>query len=66
MRNPPRTPALPPLPATRAELMALHVAARQRRDDAALGSDAYRAAAEEVARIEVQIARIEEPAPAHS
>ena len=35
------------------------------REAASLGSDEYRAAAEEVARIEVQIARIEEPqAPA--
>ena len=42
--------------------MALHVAARKRRDASPLGSDEYRAAAEEVARIEVQIARIEEPA----
>jgi hypothetical protein len=41
--------------------MALHAAARQRREAAILGSDEYRAAAEEVARIEVQIARIEEP-----
>ena len=45
--------------------MALHVAARKRREAASLGSDEYRAAAEEVARIEVQIARVEEPqAPA--
>jgi hypothetical protein len=51
------------LPTTRAELMALHAAARARREASALGSDAYRAAAEEIARIEVQIARIEEPPP---
>jgi transcription elongation GreA/GreB family factor len=43
--------------------MALHAAARRRREAAALGSDEYRAAAEEIARIEVQIARIEEPPP---
>jgi transcription elongation GreA/GreB family factor len=44
--------------------MTLHAAARQRREAAALGSDEYRAAAEEVARIEIQIALIEEPPPA--
>lgn len=45
--------------------MALHAAARKRREAATLGSAEYRAAAEEIARIEVQIARIEEPqAPA--
>jgi hypothetical protein len=43
--------------------MALHAAARHRREASPLGSDAYRAAAEEIARIEIQIARIEEPAP---
>jgi hypothetical protein len=43
--------------------MELHAAARRRRDASALGSDDYHAAAEEVARIEVEIARIEEPAP---
>lgn len=43
--------------------MELHTAARRRRDASALGSDDYRAAAEEVARIEIEIARIEEPAP---
>jgi hypothetical protein len=43
--------------------MALHAAARQRREASALGSDAYRVAAEEIARIEIQIARIEEPPP---
>jgi len=44
--------------------MELHVEARRRRDSSPLGSDAYRAAAEDVARIEIQIARIEEPSPA--
>jgi hypothetical protein len=43
--------------------MELHAAARLRRDAAPLGSEEYRAAAEEVARIEIQIARIEEPPP---
>jgi hypothetical protein len=40
-------------------LLALHVQARQRRDGAPLGGPEYRAAAEEIAAIEVQIARIE-------
>jgi hypothetical protein len=50
-------------PPTRAGLMVEHAAARQRRDAAALGSDEFRAAAEEVARIEIAIAALEEPAP---
>jgi hypothetical protein len=41
--------------------MERHRAARERRDGAALDSEEYRAAAEEVARIEVEIARAEEP-----
>jgi hypothetical protein len=48
-------------PQTRASLMELHAAARQRRDEAELGSDEFRAAAEEVARIEIAIAALEEP-----
>jgi hypothetical protein len=51
------------LPTTRADLMELHAAARRRRDAVPLGSEGFRAAAEEVARIEIQIARIEEPPP---
>ena len=47
----------------RSELMVLHAAAKGRRDAAPLGSDAYRAACEEVARIEVAIAAAEEPRP---
>ncbi len=47
--------------ATRAALMAEHVQARARRDAAALGSDEYRAACEEVGAIEVRIAAAEEP-----
>ena len=47
----------------RTELMTLHLAARQRREAAPLGSDAYREAAEEIARIEVAIAAAEEPSP---
>ncbi|MEO6349335.1 MAG: hypothetical protein ABIP53_01665 [Candidatus Limnocylindrales bacterium] len=44
-------------------LMEQHRAARARREAAALGSDAYRDAAEEIAHIEVEIARREEPPP---
>jgi hypothetical protein len=47
------------LPATRSELLALHAAARRRRDSAKLGGPDYRAACEEISAIEVQIARIE-------
>jgi hypothetical protein len=47
------------LPASRAELLERHVAARRKRAAAALGSDAYRAAADEIGRIEVRIAAIE-------
>jgi len=47
----------------RTTLMQQHVAARARRDAAPLGSDDYRAAAEEVTRIEVAIAAMEEPKP---
>ena len=43
--------------------MRQHIAARARRDEAALGSDEFRIAAEEVARIEVAIAAMEEPEP---
>jgi transcription elongation GreA/GreB family factor len=47
------------LPETRPELMALHAVARRQRAAAALGSDAYRAACEEIAVIEVRISEIE-------
>ncbi|HEY7828040.1 MAG TPA: hypothetical protein VIB99_07385 [Candidatus Limnocylindrales bacterium] len=47
------------LPRTRAELLALHAQARKHRDSAPLGGPDYRAACEEIAAIEVQIARIE-------
>jgi len=59
--RPPGTTAStdPPLPATREELLQLHRAARRRRDSAPPGTDAYIGASEEVARIEVQIARTE-------
>jgi transcription elongation GreA/GreB family factor len=49
----------PPLPSTRAELMTLHAAARRRRANAAHDSPDYRAACEEIARIEVRISEIE-------
>ena len=55
-------PSATPLPATRSELLALHAAARRRRNAAALGSADHRDACEELARIEVQIARIERAA----
>ena len=41
--------------------MARHVAARRRRDAAALGSADFREASEEIASIEVAIAALEEP-----
>jgi transcription elongation GreA/GreB family factor len=47
--------------ALREQLLVQHRAVRARREAAALGSDEYRAAAEEIARIEVQINRLEEP-----
>jgi hypothetical protein len=43
--------------------MEQHAAAKKRREAARLGSDEFRAAAEEVARIEVAIAALEEPPP---
>jgi hypothetical protein len=48
-----------PLPEDRASLLALHLEARKRRDAAPLMSEARAQAALEIARIEVQIARIE-------
>jgi hypothetical protein len=47
------------LPDTRAELLERHADARRRRAAAPLGGDAYRAAADEIGRIEVRIAAIE-------
>lgn len=47
----------------RVVLLAAHRAARERRERAALGSDDYRAAAEEVGRIEVALNRLTEPQP---
>jgi hypothetical protein len=45
----------------RDDLMAEHSAARARREAAVLGSEDFRAAAEEIARIEVAINQLEEP-----
>jgi transcription elongation GreA/GreB family factor len=50
------------LPKTRPELLELHMAARRRRVAAALGSEEYREACEEIAAIEIRIAEIERPA----
>jgi hypothetical protein len=49
--------------ATRESLTAQHVAAVARRRAAPLGSREFVRASEEVARIEVAIARLEEPPP---
>ena len=50
------------LPATRAELLALHAAARRKRSEAPLGSDAFRAAVDEIGRIEIRIAAVDRAA----
>jgi hypothetical protein len=47
------------LPATREELMARHADARKRRNSAPLDSEAFRAAVDEIGRIEVRVAAIE-------
>jgi hypothetical protein len=47
------------LPGTRPELMALHAEARKRRAAAPLGSEAFRAAVEELGRIEIRIADVD-------
>jgi hypothetical protein len=61
-----RTPAAEHLERARQrdELLVAHREARARREAASLGSDAFRAAAEDIARIEVQINALEEPDPA--
>jgi hypothetical protein len=48
-----------PAPQTREELLEEHAAARRRRNDAPLGSEAFKEAVVEVERIEVEIARLE-------
>jgi hypothetical protein len=50
------------LPASRPELLALHAAARARRNGAALGSPEFRAAVLDLERIEVRIAAIDRAA----
>ena len=47
------------LPATRDELMTRHAEARKRRNNAPLDSEAFRAAVDELGRIEVRVASIE-------
>jgi hypothetical protein len=49
----------PGTPSTREQLLVEHAAARHRRDAAPLGSPAFERASEDVAHIEVEIARIE-------
>jgi len=46
-------------PTTRDELLALHREARKRRNDAVLGGHEWEQAQAEIARIEVEIARME-------
>ena len=47
------------LPGNRDKLIALHAEARRRRASAVLGSEEYRAAADEIGRIEIRIADVE-------
>jgi len=47
------------LPATREELMTRHADARKRRNNSPLDSEAFRAAVDELGRIEVRVAAIE-------
>ncbi len=47
------------LPASREELLDRHAEARRKRNAAPLGSDAHRAAVDEIGRIEVRIAALE-------
>jgi hypothetical protein len=50
------------LPADRRALIGLHADARRRRSAAPLGSEAYRAAVDEIGRIEVRIADVDRAA----
>ena len=50
------------LPADRSALIALHAEARRQRAAAPLGSEAYRAAADEIGRIEIRIADVDRAA----
>jgi hypothetical protein len=47
------------LPSTREELMARHADARKRRNSSPLDSEAFRAAVDELGRIEIRVAAIE-------
>jgi hypothetical protein len=58
MPNQPRSRARKPV-ATRQQLLAQHAEARQRRNAAELGSEAWAEASNEVGRIEIEIARLE-------
>jgi len=55
--NDPQRPAAEPL--TREQLMEEWRAARRRRHAAELGTEAYREACDDIARIEIEIARVE-------
>jgi len=55
----PAAPAPADLAQRRAELLRRHAEARHRRDTAALDSPAYRAAAEDIADIEVRISGLD-------
>jgi hypothetical protein len=57
----PRPAGRKPARKSREELLVEHRAARALREAAPLGSDAYRAAVEEIARIEVAINELQEP-----
>jgi hypothetical protein len=63
MTDPTGEPTAPPTPSPNAsgrdELMARWRDARRRRDAAELGSEPWREAAEEIGRIEVEVARVE-------
>lgn len=59
MATAPKSHDASPLPDDRAALLVLHRAARRRRDAAPLMSEERAEATEEIARIEVHIARIE-------
>jgi hypothetical protein len=59
MHAPARQGSDAPLPGTRGELLALHAAARRRRDAAPIESRERAEAAFEIERIEIEVARIE-------
>jgi hypothetical protein len=59
MTEPSATPPPSGANASRERLLVQHAEARRRRNQAALGGEEWEAASEEVARIEIEIARIE-------